>query len=96
MAAALSASSNTLRRAALFGEIAAFHHHQRIAGGIVEKRFEQFRKGVAGAAHPHHAPPAHHRDRGGLVGQPRGIVDKRGFVEIGDAERIGEIGHHRS
>ena len=94
MAAALSSSSNNLRKPAALGKIAAFHHHQRIARRIVQKCLEQIGQIVAGAAHPHHPPAAHHGDRGRFIGQPRRIGQQHRFAQIGDIEGIGEIGDH--
>ncbi len=90
----MSASSNTLRKPADFGEVSGFYHGERIAFGIVQELLEQFRQSIAGAAHAHDAPAAQHGERGRFVSQARRIAGKCSLIELGHAEGIVEIGHH--
>ena len=96
MAAASVVAFEQLAQARAFRKIAGFHHHQGIAGVLrtLQKFLEQIGQIVAGAAHPHHAAPAHHGDRRGFIRQPRRIGQQDAFTQIRDIERIGKIGDH--
>ena len=80
-----------------FGEIAGLHDDQRIARRRGKKALEELGVRIACAPDPHHAPPAQSSEMAGrFVGKPRRIAIERVAVEFGDAERIGQIGHHGS
>ena len=78
------------RRAA--GQIAGLDDDQRVARHIREKPPAERGQRIAGLAHPDDAASAHQADLRRLVGEPRRIGGERGGGQLGDAERVAQIG----